>query len=148
MVCFTGLAYFLVPQSVNRSIFLRKALFIASHNSERCKVACQESVGIASIGVCWRSWSFRSVLVDQGALGLWEVDVVPRCFSETPELCSLLRITRMTYCIFLPDDIALSEVLSLCFLFSGIASPIDFPHCCAVPDRWSCHPSREGSRET
>lgn len=52
----------------------------------------------------------------------------PRCFSETSKLCSLLRkITWKTCFPSLPDNIALSEVLSMCFIFNSVTSPIDFP---------------------
>lgn len=60
MVCFTGLAYFLVPQSINRSIFLRKALFIASCSSVRCKAVLSEKCNYCKYRILLNELTFQA----------------------------------------------------------------------------------------
>ncbi|XP_042741538.1 lysosomal-associated transmembrane protein 5 isoform X2 [Lagopus leucura] len=96
MVCFTGLAYFLAPQSVNRSPFLRKSLFTTLCNATRREAGLSEKQSEWKHEVFLNEPSFEVSPGQQGGLGsLGDGCCAHPCVSETPRLSSLLRrITR------------------------------------------------------
>lgn len=87
MACFTGLAYFLAPQSVNWSPFLRKSLFTTLCNATRREAGLSEKQSDWKHEVFLNEPSFEVSPGQQGGLDPWEMDVVPiHVFLRHPDL--------------------------------------------------------------